>query len=90
MNTGGSVLQCVETLISPILNYLHSSILIHCRGGIGRASMIACCILRSIGLQWKPKNIIRLLRKRRDKRAVESIKQEDFVRDYCQYYDHLN
>ncbi len=58
------------------------NILIHCRGGIGRASTVAACILAHVWVGAGSRDLVRLLRRRRDKKAVESMKQEDFISAY--------
>jgi protein-tyrosine phosphatase len=60
-------------------------VLIHCRGGVGRAGLLACCILSYLCDFKSYKKVIEFVRKRRDKRCVESRKQEDFVKDYFAY-----
>ena len=67
-----------------ILNTLLSSgsVLVHCRGGVGRAGLVACCVLSTLCEFSSHKKVIEFVRKRRDKRCVESMKQEDFVKSY--------
>lgn len=55
------------------------NVLVHCRGGVGRAGLLTCCVLATLFEFSSHKKIIELVRKRRDKRCVESRKQEDFV-----------
>ena len=50
----------------------------HCRGGIGRAGLVAACYLL-FKQKLSAKEAINLVRERRDQRCVESRKQEDFV-----------
>ena len=57
-------------------------VLIHCRGGIGRAGTIACCLLLKLHISSSPNQAISLVRSRRDNRCVESRKQEDFIKRY--------
>jgi len=73
-----------KEVVQKALEYLKNSknIVIHCRGGIGRASTIAGCILGHIYEGAKGEAVIKLLRRKRDKKAVESYKQEDFVTKY--------
>ena len=56
--------------------------LVHCRGGVGRAGLVACCVLAEMCEFSSHKKIIEFVRKRRDRRCVESRKQEDFVEKY--------
>ena len=47
-------------------------VLIHCRGGVGRAGLLACNIL-SVMCQFKNfSEVIEFVRKKRDRRCVES------------------
>jgi hypothetical protein len=56
----------------------------HCRGGMGRAGMMAACVLLRRGECSKAKEAIETVRKRRGRGAVESRAQEDFVAKYSQ------
>lgn len=71
-------------------------VVVHCRGGVGRAGTFAACYLlhrmhefsRELGaLQngraYGPRDAIAHVRKRRCPRALESRKQEDFVDVYA-------
>lgn len=57
-------------------------IVIHCRGGIGRAGTVAGCFLKKLRFFSNFPAAIQHLRKKRDKRCIESRKQEDFVKSY--------
>ena len=63
----------------------NGNVLVHCRGGVGRAGLVTCCVLSELCLFPDPRAIIEFVRRRRDKRCVESRKQEDFVAKYCDY-----
>ena len=67
------LLQCIAT---------GQSVLVHCRGGIGRAGLVAACVLLKLGLATGPRVAIHLVRIARDRRCVESRKQEDFIALY--------
>lgn len=54
----------------------------HCRGGVGRAGMMAACLLLFTRAATTPIHAIGLVRKRRCKQAVETRRQEDFVKRY--------
>ena len=58
------------------------SAVLHCRGGVGRAGMMAACLLLLMGEAKSPQEAIALIRKRRCKQAVETRRQEDFVKRY--------
>ena len=59
------------------------NVLAHCRGGIGRAGLLACCVSYCLlgtgpSPQVKtPKDVIAHVRSKRDRRCVESRKQEE-------------
>ena len=57
-------------------------VLLHCRGGIGRAGKLACNVLSTMAEFDSAQDVISFVRARRDKRCVESMKQADFVADY--------
>ena len=57
-------------------------VLVHCRGGIGRAGTIASCMLKKMQNYTDYTQAIKFIRKKRDKRCVESRKQEDFIKLY--------
>ncbi|TPX38263.1 hypothetical protein SmJEL517_g00051 [Synchytrium microbalum] len=57
-------------------------ILCHCRGGIGRAGLVACCFLLRTGLCRDPERAIRLVRLRRSPKAIETRRQEDYISAY--------
>eukprot|EP00826_Nyctotherus_ovalis_P055950 TRINITY_DN7484_c0_g3_i1.p1 TRINITY_DN7484_c0_g3~~TRINITY_DN7484_c0_g3_i1.p1 ORF type:complete len:197 (+),score=33.86 TRINITY_DN7484_c0_g3_i1:221-811(+) len=73
-----------RNVVDKALEYVKSgkSVLVHCRGGIGRASTVAACILCHVFKGAKPEDMIKMLRRRRDKKAVESYKQEQFIKKY--------
>lgn len=59
-----------------------NSSVLHCRGGVGRAGMMGACLLLLTGEAATAKQAIGLIRKRRCKQAVETRRQEDFVKRY--------
>ena len=75
----------VVDVIAKVLIENQGNVLIHCRGGVGRAGLLACCVLSYFCEFSSPKKIIEFMRKRRDKRCVESRKQEDFVKAYYEF-----
>ncbi|MBW2260682.1 MAG: cyclin-dependent kinase inhibitor 3 family protein [Deltaproteobacteria bacterium] len=52
---------------------------VHCRGGLGRAGMVAACLLALKGI--KPEEAIRCVRRARGEGAVEMPEQEEFVEE---------
>ncbi|KAJ3000619.1 hypothetical protein HDV02_004304 [Globomyces sp. JEL0801] len=60
-------------------------ILCHCRGGIGRAGLLACCFLIRKQYCKTADSAIRLIRQRRSPKAIETIDQERFIHDYFEY-----
>ena len=68
-----------------------NNVLAHCRGGIGRAGLLACCIATILlGDEFKSaKDVIAYVRSKRDRRCVESRKQEDFVSKYFMFAKQL-
>lgn len=53
-----------------------------CRGGIGRAGMIAACVLLKLGKALDAADAISQVRSLRSFRAVQTTRQEDFVHYY--------
>ena len=70
--------------MQPLLDCINSghSILVHCRGGIGRAGLVAACALLKLEQATGPRVAIHMVRIARDRRCVESRKQEDFIALY--------
>jgi protein-tyrosine phosphatase len=54
-------------------------VVVHCWGGLGRAGTIAACCLVARGVE--PRRAISIVRSARPG-AVQSIEQEEFVRDF--------
>jgi cyclin-dependent kinase inhibitor 3 len=71
-------------VLRPVCDYILSGkfVVLHCRGGIGRAGTIAACMLKKMNLESNYALAIKYIRKKRDKRCIESRKQEDFVKSY--------
>ena len=55
---------------------------VHCKGGIGRAGLVAACVLLATGQMARADEAIAEVRRRRCKTAVETSRQEDFVAKY--------
>ncbi|OZJ05883.1 hypothetical protein BZG36_00910 [Bifiguratus adelaidae] len=61
------------------------SVLAHCRGGVGRAGLVACCWLLKKGYFSAPDAAVRYVRSRRSPNAIETMKQIDFIVQYAAY-----
>lgn len=59
-------------------------IVLHCRGGVGRAGLVAACMLLHLHLSKSAKKAIERVRTLRCKSAVESYSQEQFVYKYAE------
>ena len=55
------------------------NVVVHCRGGLGRAGLTAACLLVKAGME--PDEAIALVRRTR-RGAIENARQEDFVREF--------
>lgn len=84
MAAPASVGELEELVLNPITSALYQGrfVLVHCRGGIGRAGTIASCLLLKLHITPSPNSSISTVRKKRDPRCVESRKQEDFIHEY--------
>jgi len=56
--------------------------IIHCRGGVGRAGLIAACLLLKLRMASSAADAISKIRKLRCRTAVESYCQEQFIAKY--------
>ncbi|GIL51568.1 hypothetical protein Vafri_7535 [Volvox africanus] len=56
------------------------------RGGVGRAGMMAACVLVRLGVRIGPAEAIAAVRQHR-RGAVESMRQEAFVAAYCRSFE---
>lgn len=84
MSTPPDLPSFESSVIQPILTSLSlgQGVLVHCRGGIGRSGLVAACVLLRLGQVAGPRAAINLVRVMRDRRCVESRKQEDFIALY--------
>lgn len=64
--------------------------LIHCRGGMGRAGLVACCWLLRYEYVRDAEEAISLVRRRRSIRAIETEEQENFIAEYAEYVESLS
>lgn len=65
------------------------AILIHCRGGVGRAGLIAALLLRRLGSYTSYDKCLEFLRSTRHKNCVESMKQRAYMKAYYNYYKEI-
>lgn len=74
-------------LVLPVLTHTQQNkrVLIHCRGGVGRSGLLAACLLKHLAHSPSGPAAISTVRRLRDKRAVETRRQEDFVEEYFSY-----
>ena len=59
-------------------------VLIHCFGGMGRAVVIGCCLMMDLDEDVSPSEVIEQIRALRGPRAVQSVKQYNFINEYRQ------
>ena len=77
-------IQAAHAVVASVTSVLQrgENSVMHCRGGVGRAGMMAACLLLFTCEATTPKQAIGFVRKRRCKQAVETRRQEDFVKRY--------
>ncbi len=75
--------------VNSILERIHLEVekgrngIVHCRGGVGRAGLVACCYLLKYRLCGTHDDAIRLVRRVRHPKAVETRIQEQFIERYA-------
>ncbi len=57
-------------------------VLIHCYGGLGRAVLVAACLIMVVDEDIGGDEVITQLRELRGPRAVQSVKQYNFIREF--------
>jgi len=60
-------------------------VVVHCRGGLGRAGLTAACLLIREGRFQNAASAIAEVRRKRSPRAVETLGQERFVAAYAKH-----
>ena len=79
--------EAMDTILSLLNENLHKGhAIIHCRAGMGRAGLVAACFLIKKGYCQTSKSAIEFVRIKRSTRAIETRKQEDFIQEYCTWY----
>ncbi|KAG0212673.1 hypothetical protein BGX28_005869 [Mortierella sp. GBA30] len=58
------------------------NVLVHCRGGVGRAAVVACCWLLRLGYFKDHHEVIEWVRAQRSPKAIETREQAQFVAGY--------
>lgn len=69
----------VDELMTHLLNGRH--VVVHCRGGLGRAGLTAACLLVQAG--QTPDEAIRLVRETRSTKAIETSAQEAYIHAFA-------
>ncbi|KAI8097698.1 protein-tyrosine phosphatase-like protein [Halteromyces radiatus] len=85
--------SCPDTLeeVDNVINIVNNKIwkgenvLAHCRGGVGRAGLFACCWMINNTLCLSAERAIRTVRARRSPKAIETMRQAEFVIHYAQF-----
>eukprot|EP01023_Acetabularia_acetabulum_P048475 TRINITY_DN5125_c0_g1_i1.p2 TRINITY_DN5125_c0_g1~~TRINITY_DN5125_c0_g1_i1.p2 ORF type:complete len:210 (+),score=21.57 TRINITY_DN5125_c0_g1_i1:158-787(+) len=75
-------------VIDNIIEHLKDgeSVVMHCKGGVGRAGTIAACILLRLKLVSNAQDAIKLVRSRRCNFAIESQCQERFICQFATFF----
>ena len=73
-------LDDARNLVHELIARRDAPILIHCIGGLGRAGVIAGCLLRALDVA--PDEVLRRLVAARGKRCPEFPEQRSFVRSF--------
>lgn len=73
----------VNVLVPLLVKHLSAgrNVLVHCRGGLGRAGTICACCMGHFGYEWK--TAIKTVRQKRPG-AIQTNKQEKCIMQYCQ------
>jgi protein-tyrosine phosphatase len=87
-----SSIEDVETVLKELDTKMGpgSHVLCHCRGGIGRAGVMASCYLIRQGICANAHDAIAMVRKRRSPKAIETIEQEQFIHKYDHWWKSRN
>ncbi|GGL80801.1 protein-tyrosine-phosphatase [Deinococcus aerolatus] len=69
----------IDELMTDLLD--GRGVVVHCRGGLGRAGLAAACLLVQGGMAAE--TAIELVRQTRDRKAIETREQEQFVHEFA-------
>ncbi|KAI8328826.1 protein-tyrosine phosphatase-like protein [Chlamydoabsidia padenii] len=75
----------VITIVNDKIWKRGENVLTHCRGGVGRAGLFACCWLINNTLCLSAERAIRFVRVRRSPKAIETMRQAEYVIRYAQF-----
>ncbi|GBB87214.1 hypothetical protein RclHR1_13650008 [Rhizophagus clarus] len=80
-------LEQIDSVVTHIDRHIQQGrkVLAHCRGGVGRAGLVACCWLLKRRFCLDADRAIRLVRMRRSPKAIETMQQVDFIVQYSNY-----
>lgn len=78
-------LDAFDALVEHVAAHLESGrhIVVHCKGGLGRAGMVAACTLLRVGVFQTVRDAIAEVRRCRSASSIENRWQEDFVAAYA-------
>ncbi|KAI8989390.1 protein-tyrosine phosphatase-like protein [Pilobolus umbonatus] len=86
MNEGGcpDTIKEVKEAVDEVNGVIQKgeSVLVHCRGGVGRAGLFACCWLLENLLCTSVERAVSVLRQQRSPKAVETVKQVEYIITY--------
>ncbi|XP_065286018.1 cyclin-dependent kinase inhibitor 3-like [Dermacentor albipictus] len=61
--------------------------LVHCFGGLGRTGVVAACLLLNLDDSMTPERAVRKVQELRGTRAIQTVKQYNFIHDFRQVRD---
>ncbi|KAH7966621.1 hypothetical protein HPB49_018136 [Dermacentor silvarum] len=61
--------------------------LVHCFGGLGRTGVVAACLLLNLDDSMAPERAVRKVQELRGTRAIQTVKQYNFIHDFRQARD---
>uniref|UniRef100_G3MT57 protein-tyrosine-phosphatase n=1 Tax=Amblyomma maculatum TaxID=34609 RepID=G3MT57_AMBMU len=57
-------------------------VLVHCFGGLGRTGVVAACLLLNLDDKMTPEHAVRKVQELRGTRAIQTVKQYNFIHDF--------